>query len=206
MTCRSRPAARSTAGRFWSWPEAPRQRTLKAVTAPRTPEEELLSGLWAEVLDLEASGVDVESDFFESGGHSLTATRLAALVRQTFGVELPLKEIFARRTLAALAARLPGLRRQGQVLDPPRPTERSAPLPLSFAQERLWILDRLEGGSPAYNMPGAFRLTGELEVTAPRAGLRRDRSPPRGSAHPLRRDRRRGEPGHRRSRFPPRRR
>ncbi|HEU4559963.1 MAG TPA: amino acid adenylation domain-containing protein [Longimicrobium sp.] len=133
--------------------------------APRTPVEEVLAGIWAEVLRLERVGV--EESFFELGGHSLLATRVVSAVRELFGVELPLRTLFERPTVAELAGRVEEMRRAGQpVLPPVVPTERTAALPLSFAQERLWFLDRLEPGSAGYNLPAALRLAGALDERA----------------------------------------
>jgi acyl carrier protein len=115
--------------------------------------EEVLAGIWAEVLRLERVGV--EDSFFELGGHSLLATRVVSRVREVFGVELPLRALFEGPTVAELAGRVEEIRRAGlPVLPPVVPVERTAPLPLSFAQERLWFLHRLEPESAGYNMPG----------------------------------------------------
>ncbi|HEU4454581.1 MAG TPA: condensation domain-containing protein, partial [Longimicrobium sp.] len=133
--------------------------------APRTPTEEILVQIWAEVLRRESVGVD--DDFFALGGHSLLATRLLARVQNTLGVLVPLRALFEGPTVAALAARVEEMRRAGlPVLPPVVPVDRDRPLPLSFAQERLWFLDRLEGGSAQYNIPSALRLTGALDVDA----------------------------------------
>ncbi|HYH78578.1 MAG TPA: amino acid adenylation domain-containing protein, partial [Longimicrobium sp.] len=133
--------------------------------APRTPVEEVLAGIWAEVLRLERVGVG--ESFFELGGHSLLATRVVSRVRDLFGVELPLRAIFEEPTVAELAGRVEEMRRaELPVLPPVVPVERAAPLPLSFAQERLWFLDRLEPGSATYNIPAAWRLGGALDEAA----------------------------------------
>ncbi len=132
--------------------------------APRTPTEEILAQIWAEVLRTESVGVD--DDFFGLGGHSLLATRLLARVQSALGVVLPLRAIFERPTVAELAAQVDVLRQGGaRVLPPIVRVDRDRPLPLSFAQERLWFLDRLEAGS-AYNLPAALRLTGALDQRA----------------------------------------
>ncbi|HEX6902709.1 MAG TPA: amino acid adenylation domain-containing protein, partial [Thermoanaerobaculia bacterium] len=133
--------------------------------APRTPVEEMVAGIWSELLGLERVGV--ETSFFELGGHSLLATRLMSRVRQSFGVELPLRRLFERSTVAALAVEIETLLRgDRQAGAPPlvRGAEREE-YPLSFAQERLWFLDRLEPGSPLYNMPAAIRLAGAFDVS-----------------------------------------
>ncbi|MET0395626.1 MAG: amino acid adenylation domain-containing protein, partial [Longimicrobiaceae bacterium] len=133
--------------------------------APRTPVEEVLAGIWAETLRLERVGV--EDGFFELGGHSLLATRVVSRVRELFGVELPLRALFEGPTVAELAGRVEEIRRaELPVLPPVVPVERAGPLPLSFAQERLWFIDRMEPGSAAYNIPVARRLGGALDVAA----------------------------------------
>ena len=130
--------------------------------APRTPAEERMAGIWAEVLGVERVGA--EDHFFELGGHSLLATQLVSRVREAFGAELPLRAVFEAPTLAELAGRVEALRAEalGDAGAPPLvPVPRDgSPLPLSFAQQRLWFIDQLEPGSTAYNMPSALRLRG----------------------------------------------
>ncbi|HEV3051850.1 MAG TPA: amino acid adenylation domain-containing protein, partial [Longimicrobium sp.] len=133
--------------------------------APRTPAEEVLAGIWAEVLHLDRVGAT--DDFFALGGHSLAGARMVSRVRDVFGAELPLRALFDGPTVAQLAGRVQALQRAGlPVLPPVVPVERDRPLPLSFAQERLWFLDRLEPGSTTYNIPGAWRLGGALDERA----------------------------------------
>ncbi|WP_420126163.1 amino acid adenylation domain-containing protein [Longimicrobium sp.] len=133
--------------------------------APGTPAEEVLAGIWAEVLRLERVGV--EDSFFELGGHSLLATRVVSRVREVFAVELPLRALFEGPTVARLAARVEELRQaELPVLPPVVPVQRTAPLPLSFAQERLWFIDRLEPESTVYNIPVARRFAGALDARA----------------------------------------
>ncbi|HEX2092034.1 MAG TPA: amino acid adenylation domain-containing protein, partial [Longimicrobiaceae bacterium] len=137
---------------------------------PRTPVEEVLAGVWEEVLGREQVGV--EEDFFALGGHSLLAMRVISRVRGVLGVELPLRALFEAPTVDALAGRIEGLRSAGASLAPPiRRVSREEPLPLSFAQQRLWFVDRLEPGSAVYNMAGALRLRGRLETAAVRVSL-----------------------------------
>ncbi|MET0395640.1 MAG: amino acid adenylation domain-containing protein, partial [Longimicrobiaceae bacterium] len=138
-----------------------------APAAPPTPTEELLTGIFAEVLGVERVGVD--DDFFELGGHSLLATRAAAQARAAFGVDVPLRAIFEAPTAAELAEAVDGLLREGAGMAAPPivPVPRGdAPLPLSFAQQRLWFLDRLDPGGSAYNIPAALRIRGPLDVAA----------------------------------------
>jgi amino acid adenylation domain-containing protein len=133
--------------------------------APRTPVEEVLAGIWAEVLRLERVGV--EESFFELGGHSLLATRVVSRVRAVFDIELPLRALFEGPTVAELAGRVEEMRRaELPVLPPVVPVERTGALPLSFAQERLWFIDRLEPGSATYNIPAAMRLAGAMDERA----------------------------------------
>ncbi|HEX3557487.1 MAG TPA: amino acid adenylation domain-containing protein, partial [Thermoanaerobaculia bacterium] len=151
---------------------------LTALSGPRvdpsTPEEELLAGLFGQVLGIDRVGVF--DSFFELGGHSLLATQLVSRVRQVFGRELPLRALFETPTVAGLTAALATAGREvaGPLVPVSRPdlAAGEAPLPLSFAQERLWFLDRLEGGGPAYNIPAAVRFSGALRPAALAAAFR----------------------------------
>ncbi|HEV7509092.1 MAG TPA: non-ribosomal peptide synthase/polyketide synthase [Thermoanaerobaculia bacterium] len=136
---------------------------------PLSAAEELLAGLWADVLGVERVGPD--ADFFDLGGHSLLATRLASRVRGVFGVDVPLSLLFEAPTPTALARRLSGVQRETaipEIIPVPRDPEG---MPLSYSQRRLWFLHRLEPESPAYNVPGALRLRGPLEPVALAAAL-----------------------------------
>ncbi|HEU0053338.1 MAG TPA: amino acid adenylation domain-containing protein, partial [Longimicrobium sp.] len=144
---------------------APEYADADRYVAPRTPVEEVLAGIWADVLRQERVGV--EESFFELGGHSLLATRVVSRVREVLAVELPLRALFEGPTVAELARRVEEERRRElPVLPPVVPVERAGALPLSFAQERLWFIDRLEPGSATYNLPAALRLAGALDEAA----------------------------------------
>jgi amino acid adenylation domain-containing protein len=132
--------------------------------APRTPVEEILAGIFAEVLRLERVGV--HEGFFDLGGHSLLATQAMSRLRAALHVDLPLKVLFEAPTVAALAGRVEAALPDAVPVPPIRPAPRGGELPLSFAQERLWFLDHLEPGSPFYNVPGALRLAGALDAAA----------------------------------------
>ncbi|GIM89168.1 non-ribosomal peptide synthetase [Paractinoplanes toevensis] len=137
-------------------------------TAPRTPTEEILCGLFAEVLGLPAAGAS--DDFFALGGHSLTATALAARARAVFGVTLPIRVVFDAPTPAALGAHLDraGTEAAGPSLVV---AERPDPLPVAPAQHRLWLHHQLNGPGPTYNVAFALRLDGPLDEAALTAAL-----------------------------------
>ncbi|HEX7240969.1 MAG TPA: amino acid adenylation domain-containing protein, partial [Longimicrobiaceae bacterium] len=132
--------------------------------APEGETQTRLAEVWGELLGIERVGA--HDDFFSLGGHSLMATRLVFQVREAFGVELSLEAVFAAPTVAGLAERVDALRSGDDAsrLPPIVPVPRDRPLPLSYAQERLWVLDQLEPGSPLYNVPGAMRIRGRLDV------------------------------------------
>ncbi len=140
--------------------------------APRTPTEEMLAQIWAQVLKVEQVGI--HDNFFELGGHSLLATQLLSRIRTSLKVELPLRSLFAAATVAELAQETGHLQQQSleQTSLPILPRARDAQLPLSFAQQRLWFLDQLQPLSAFYNIPLALRLQGTLRVTALEQSLR----------------------------------
>jgi amino acid adenylation domain-containing protein len=137
-----------------------------AYVAPRTPVEQTLAAIWAEVLRVERVGA--ADDFFGLGGHSLMAMRIVSRIREVLGVELPVRDLFEGPTVARLAERveaLGGAATQAAAAQPVRAARETA-LPLSFAQERLWFLDRMQPDSAFYNIPAALRLSGALDADA----------------------------------------
>ena len=131
--------------------------------APRNQTEVLVASIWADVLGIEQVGV--HDNFFELGGHSLLATRVASRLRETFAKEVPIRAIFERPTVAELSETL-GAIGQNETEAQMLPVSREAHLPLSFAQQRLWFLDRLMPDSTLYNIPSAVRLLGDLDIAA----------------------------------------
>ena len=133
---------------------------------PATQIEEILAGIWADVLGIEKVGI--HNNFFELGGHSLLATRVISKVRQVFQVEIPLRRLFEEPTVARLAKDIERATKAGLKLETP-PIERISrleELPLSFAQQRLWFLTQLEPNNPFYNISAAVRLEGQLNLAA----------------------------------------
>ncbi|MFN9547063.1 MAG: condensation domain-containing protein, partial [Cyanobacteriota bacterium] len=138
-----------------------------AYVPPEGPVEEALAALWRELLGIERVGR--QDDFFSLGGHSLLALQVISRLRSSLGLEVTLAELFARPVLAEFAAELAGASSADSVLI--EPADRSQPLPLSFAQRRLWFLAQLEGPSATYNIPLALHLAGALDAAALRAAL-----------------------------------
>ncbi len=152
-------------------PEVARPGSAPSLVAPRNAVEARLVEIWRQLLGVERVGV--EDDFFELGGHSLLATQALSRVREAFAVELPLRTFFEAPRVAAVAAEVAALRLAGGEVEGGAivPVPRDGRLPLSFAQERLWFLDRLDTRTLAYNESAAFRMAGRLDVAALRASL-----------------------------------
>ncbi|WP_164014774.1 non-ribosomal peptide synthase/polyketide synthase [Pyxidicoccus trucidator] len=142
--------------------------------APRTDVERRVADIWSELLGV--ARVGVEDDFFELGGHSLLATQAISRLRESFGVEVPLQRLFEEPTVAAVARHVeasprdttPGARREPSLA----PVPRNGPLPLSFAQQRLYFLEQLAPGGATYHVPLVVRLEGALDANLLRESLR----------------------------------
>ncbi|MBU2099173.1 MAG: AMP-binding protein, partial [Gammaproteobacteria bacterium] len=134
-----------------------------AYVAPQTETEQLLCDIWQELLELPRVGVT--DNFFHVGGHSLSGMRLISRINQHFGIQLSLRMLFVHQEPGALARVIDGMSTDVSV-PAIEAVSRHQQLPLSFAQQRLWMLDQIENGSLHYNMPMALRLTGTLNESA----------------------------------------
>ena len=139
--------------------------------APRTYSENIIANIWAEVLGVECIGI--YDNFFALGGHSLLIAQVISRIRQTFAIDLPLRTLFEKPFVFELALAIDTVRTQNQLPESNAllPSKRGNTLPLSYAQERLWFLDQFEPGSASYNLPGAVRLIGALDVTVLKQSL-----------------------------------
>ncbi|MGW0118808.1 amino acid adenylation domain-containing protein [Streptomyces sp. NPDC003327] len=135
---------------------------------PLTPTEELVAGLWQDVLG--APRVGPEDNFFNLGGHSLMATQVVSRIRRVFGCEIALRTLFEKQTVRELAAHIDGFAGGGTTA-PVVPLPRTGALPASYGQERLWVLDQLEGDTGAYNSATVVRMRGPLDTGALAATL-----------------------------------
>ena len=145
---------------------APKADIFQEFVLPRTPTQSVLAAIWAEVLKLQQVGI--EDNFFELGGHSLLATQVISRIREAFELEIPLNCLFANPTIKELSQQVEIIRQQGLGIEVStiEPVARTSYLPLSYAQQRLWFLEQLEGESAAYNMSGALQIDGSLNLTA----------------------------------------
>jgi amino acid adenylation domain-containing protein len=147
-------------------PQLRREGQASRETQARTPAEDVLAGIWSDVLGIARIGRD--ENFFELGGHSLLATQVVSRVRDAFGVDLPLRAIFDAPTIAALTPHLrdvaPGS--APAAVPPLEPASRDGELPASFAQQRLYFLHQLDPQSSSYNVPLVVRIRGPLAIAA----------------------------------------
>jgi len=152
-------------------PEPNLSRSESEHVPPRTVVEEVVAGIWARVLGIDAIGT--EESFFALGGHSLLATRVLSRIGEAFHVDLPLRSLFEAPTVAAFAERVEAALQAEHGIEVPwieRLPQRED-LPLSFAQQRLWFMYQLEPGSTAYNLPVSAHFSGRLELSALKRAL-----------------------------------
>lgn len=169
-------------------PELSHAVQTQELVSPRSAIEEIVAGLWIEVLGLDGGlkaadqpiNLSVHANFFETGGHSLKATQLVSRLRQVFQVDISLRSLFDAPTIAGMSAILESVIHQDEILTGSRvqspPITRVArdpvtglplqPAPMSFSQQRLWFLDQLDPGNLSYNIPAVVKITGALDVAA----------------------------------------
>ncbi|WP_414542084.1 amino acid adenylation domain-containing protein [Nostoc sp. CCY0012] len=145
-------------------PEQTRTELEQKFVAPRNPTEEMLAGIWVKILGIEQIGI--HDNFFDLGGHSLLATQVISQVRKAFGLEIPLRYLFASPTIAKLAKNIEKTQPEFNSVPSLEPVDRNQELPLSFSQQRLWFLHQLDPDSTAYNGSDLVRLQGKLNVAA----------------------------------------
>ncbi|OZY86396.1 hypothetical protein CBP51_05045 [Cellvibrio mixtus] len=152
-------------------PEANHQQVLQAPMQTQT--QRALAGIWATLLKIDAALIGLNSNFFNLGGHSILAVRMVAMVRSIFSLELPLKAVFQTPDLQGLATLLDaGNNRPVRPLVTPMDPAID-PIPLSFAQQRLWVIDKMENGSAQYNIPRALKIQGAFSVESAEEAIRR---------------------------------
>ncbi|MVF12546.1 amino acid adenylation domain-containing protein [Ketobacter sp. MCCC 1A13808] len=145
-------------------PDPSRQLQVASVyVAPRNDTETQISQIWQQVL--QQTNISVIDDFFAIGGNSLLATRITSRIKKQFEIALSVRELFLAPSIAELSVAV-NRAKQTKNIPPITLVDYSKPQPLSYAQQRLWFLDQLDPGSTAYNMPGAFRLEGDLQLDA----------------------------------------
>ncbi|MEO1619801.1 MAG: condensation domain-containing protein, partial [Cyanobacteria bacterium J06632_3] len=147
-----------------------------AYIAPSNPMEESIAEMWQQILGIERAGI--YDNFFELGGHSLLATQVISRIRAAYAVEVTLRELFQTPTVAKLAAAVETAQRADSSHSATAgtamlPVDRDQPLVLSSSQQRLWLLEQIDPGSIAYNMPKALRLSGPLNQVALEKALSR---------------------------------
>ncbi|MEH2026173.1 amino acid adenylation domain-containing protein [Nostoc sp.] len=154
-------------------PTTSRPELAQTFVAPRTPTEEILAGIWRDVLGLEQVGI--YDNFFNLGGHSLLATQVISLIRKAFKVELPLRSLFESPAIATLARTVETATKQELAPDIiPFKVGRSCDgvLPISLTQLEFWFFEQFYPGNPVYNLPLVYRVTGSLDVKALEQSLR----------------------------------
>ena len=147
-------------------PDEKRPEIDETYLGPRNVIEEIIVGIWEKTLGVDRVGIN--DNFVELGGHSLQATQLISRLRSALQVEVPLRKFLENPTVTRLVEFVEECHRGGpqHKTEPITRASRDGELPLSFAQQRLWFLDQMDPGNPAYNIPAALRLTGQLNLSA----------------------------------------
>ncbi|MGA9771371.1 MAG: amino acid adenylation domain-containing protein, partial [Blastocatellia bacterium] len=147
-------------------PDSKRPEIEGVFLSPRTPVEEILVGIWSSVLKLDDLGI--HDNFFELGGHSLLATQVTARLQNALKIKLIVRDLFDAPTIAQLAARVEKALRSSEGIEEEaiKGEERKEAGPLSYAQQRLWFMDQLDAGNPAFNVPAVVEMKGDLNVAA----------------------------------------
>lgn len=157
-------SAETTGAEMTGDPTVSDGKTARTPGAPQDPWETMLQTIWGEVLGVPRVGR--HDDFFELGGHSLLATQVVSRIQHELDAEIPLRMLFEHPTVMELSRAVASTRRPRQPPPTLGPVSRSRPLPLSFAQQRLWFIDQLDPDNPSYNMPATFDLEGPLDIPA----------------------------------------
>lgn len=157
-------------------PEPRFTRDAHAFTAPQSGDERLLASIWAALLSMDVMAISASDSFFALGGHSLLAVRLLAEIRERMQAEVTLRDLFEAPQLSALAA-LVANKRGGELLPPVLPQPRDVTLseacfPLSFAQQRLWLIDQLMTDGSLYNISALLHVKGDFQTTLAESAFR----------------------------------
>ncbi|MHC0065903.1 amino acid adenylation domain-containing protein [Nostoc sp. UIC 10890] len=156
--------------RALSEPTTSRPELAQTFVAPRTPTEEILAGIWRDVLGVEQVGI--YDNFFNLGGHSLLATQVISLTRKTFKVELSLRSLFESPAIATLAKTVETASQQETLPEIVPLRSPNATQPISLTQLEFWFFEQFYPGNPVYNLPLVYRVTGSLDVKALEESLR----------------------------------
>ncbi|MBT5927129.1 MAG: AMP-binding protein, partial [Verrucomicrobia bacterium] len=145
-------------------PKDDRREVTESYVAPASDNENSMVEIWSTVLGIKRVGL--QDNFFELGGHSLLATQLVSRIRKSFKLELPLHKLFECPTIRDLLVEIEGMSGGGEdaMLPVIHPRGDKEPMMASFAQERLWFIDRLEGPGCVYSMPGVLQISGDIDV------------------------------------------
>ncbi|WP_125722147.1 non-ribosomal peptide synthetase, partial [Pseudoalteromonas rubra] len=155
-------------------PVAQQAPSVQAVVAPKTSTEQQLLEIWQHILPASGNEFGTQESFFELGGHSLLVVRMVAQIREKMALDVAIKSVFEYPTISSLSAYIERLSPDSAEQSEIKPIARDrAHYPVSFAQQRLWFIDKMDGGSAQYNMPMAFRVHGAFCVQSAQTALNR---------------------------------